>query len=36
MCSRPRTSRNASSIETASTVGAVSAKIAKTALLAAT
>jgi hypothetical protein len=35
-CSMPRTSRNASSIDSASTVGAVSSKISKTALLAST
>jgi hypothetical protein len=33
-CSIPRTSRNASSIDSASTVGAVSSKISNTALLA--
>ena len=33
-CSMPRTSRKASSIESASTTGAVSSKIRKTALLA--
>ena len=33
-CSIPRTSRNASSIESASTTGAVSSKMRKTALLA--